>query len=107
MSGIKRQIKRRQRSRKNPLDITAYVEDGSINVIMSSGNWFGGTGVLNTGLSDGELPLLAGKIGDRVKQCGPCSRDELLCIADQVIKEEKQALLALADKQAPGVSAQS
>ncbi|MBA7537371.1 hypothetical protein ES705_29638 [subsurface metagenome] len=104
MSRIKRRIKRQQRSRKNPLEIDVYVEDGDINVIMSSGNWFSGTGVLNTGLSDCELPLLSDKIGDRIEQSGPCSREELLCIADQVIKEEKQSLLDLAKKQSRGGS---
>jgi hypothetical protein len=104
MSGIKRQITRRTRRGERRVSVEAYVEDGDINVVMASGNWFGGTGVFDTGLSDCELPLLADKIGDRIERSGRCSYDELLCIADRVVEEEKQSLLALAKQESRGGS---
>jgi len=98
MSGIKRRISRQQGKNKGNLRIGAYIKDGDINITMMSGNWIGGTGVENTGLPDCNLIWLRDKIVDRINQGTTYSHEDLLCIADQVIEEEKPMLLRLTTK---------
>ncbi|MBA7637322.1 hypothetical protein ES703_44965 [subsurface metagenome] len=98
MSGIKRRMSRQQGKKKVNVVIGAYVKDGELDVVFEIGNWLGGTAYSDSGLPDGELPWLAKKVADRVKQSGACTHGELISIADQVIKEEESTLLLLTTK---------
>jgi len=98
MSGIKRRMSRQKIKQKETLEIGAYIEGGDISIIMTQGNWIGRTGVENTGLPDNELPWLAGKIVDRIVESGLCTPEDFLCIADQVIEEEKLTIIMLTTK---------
>jgi len=93
MSGIKRRMSRQQGKKKVTFVIGAYVKDGELDVVFKFGNWIGSTAYSDTGLPDGDLPWLAKKVVDRVKQSDACTHGDLITIADQVIKEEKPILL--------------
>jgi len=107
MSSIKRQIRRKQRQKGRRLKIKAYAQDGNVCVVMRRDTSEYSTVLRDTGLPDCKLPWLAEKIQDRIELTGLAWWEDNLSIADKVIEEEKARLLALAEKQTPGVAAQS
>ncbi|MBA7650247.1 hypothetical protein ES703_58050 [subsurface metagenome] len=102
MGSLKRQMKRNQRKTNPGFYVSAWAENGNITVIICAGCRISGTGVLNTGLPDSSLPWLAEKIVARIEQ-SPCrDQEDALCIADQVIQEQKPVLVSLADSRGNG-----
>ncbi len=99
MASVKRQIRRRQ---KPDFYVSAWAENGNITVIICAGPLISGTGVLNTGLPDSGLPWLAQKILARIEQSTCRDQEDALCIADQVIQEQKPILVSLADSRGNG-----
>ena len=96
MANIKRRMKRQQRKTDPDFCVSAWAENGNITVIVCAGPLISGTGVLNTGIPDGDLCWLAEKIMARIEQ-SPCrNQEQALCLADLVIREQKSKLLALA-----------
>ena len=104
MGSVKRKIRRRQRPGliKTPLSIDVWCEDGNLVVFMCNGFWYGATAKSNTGLPDCNLPWLAEKIGERLGRTISYSYEDLLCVADAVIDEQKPLLISLADNRGNG-----
>jgi len=88
MSNMMRRMRRNQRNKERPLEVEVYVKDGLLSVSMSVGDWKGGPSFGNCGLPDGDLPWIADKILDAIRQAVPDCHCDLCRIAHQVIEEE-------------------
>jgi len=102
MGSLKRRMKRNQRKTNPDFYVSAWAENGDITVIIRAGGWISGTGVLNTALPDSSLPWLAQKIVARIEQSTCRDQEDALCIADQIIQEQKPVLVSLADSRGNG-----
>lgn len=101
MANIKRRMARKKINQPD-FYVSAGCEDGDLTVIVSRKFEISSTTFFNTGLPDCDLPWLTEKIIARIEQ-SPCrDQEDALCIADQVILEQKPVLVSLADTRGNG-----